>query len=179
MELTIKKCVGLCLYHVFARWLPSSSTRLVGGLCRKIRSFCARLMLDTCGRNVNIERNALFSHRTMIGSHSGIGVNATIDGKVIIGDYVMMGPNVTIYTRNHCYDDLSRPMCEQGITEERCVVIGNDVWIGGNSIILPGRTIGDGSIVASGAVVTKNVEPYTIVGGNPARIIGYRDGKTQ
>ena len=65
-------------------------------------------------------------------------------------------------------------MCKQGSTEERPVVIGNDVWIGGRVIILPGVKIGDGAIVGAGSVVTRDVSEYDIVAGNPARVIKNR-----
>ena len=87
----------------------------------------------------------------------------------------MMGPHCTIYIRNHAFDRLDIPMCEQGFQSEKPIVIGNDVWIGGHVIILPGVQIGNGAIVGAGAVVTKNVPDYAIVGGNPARIIRYRN----
>ena len=82
-----------------------------------------------------------------------------------------MGTDVTIITRNHRFDRTDIPMMEQGFEEERPVYIGNDVWIGDRVLILPGVHIGDGSIIAAGAVVTKDVPPYSIVAGVPARKI--------
>ena len=82
-----------------------------------------------------------------------------------------MGTDVTIITRNHRFDRTDIPMMEQGFEEERPVYIGNDVWIGDRALILPGVHIGDGSIIAAGAVVTKDVPPYSIVAGVPARKI--------
>lgn len=87
------------------------------------------------------------------------------------GDNVMMAPDCIIYVRNHESSRLDIPMCEQGSTEERPVVIGNDVWIGGRVIILPGVKIGDGAIIGAGSVVTKDVSEYDVVAGNPARVI--------
>lgn len=133
-----------------------------------------KLMLPKCGDNVNIEKNATFSIRTEIGNNSGIGVNAHFYGKVIIGDNVMIAPDCVIYVRNHESSRLDIPMCKQGSTEERPVVIGNDVWIGGRVIILPGVKIGDGAIVGAGSVVTRDVSEYDIVAGNPARVIKNR-----
>ena len=82
-----------------------------------------------------------------------------------------MGTDVTIITRNHRFDRTDIPMMEQGFEEERPVYIGNDVWIGDRALILPGVHIGDGSIIAAGAVVTKDVPPYSIAAGVPARKI--------
>jgi len=86
----------------------------------------------------------------------------------------MMGPDVMIYTQNHRFDRIDIPMIEQGNTEPKPVVIEDDVWIAARSIILPGVTIGKGAVIAAGAVVTKDVPPYTVVGGVPARKIKLR-----
>lgn len=128
-------------------------------------------MLENCGKNVNIESNATFSPKVTLGDYSGIGINAKIYGTCHIGRYVMMGTDVIIITRNHRFDRTDIPMMEQGFEEERPVYIGNDVWIGDRVLILPGVHIGDGSIIAAGAVVTKDVPPYSIVAGVPARKI--------
>ena len=167
-----RQYIGCALYMI-AKHLPPSYGKF-GSLWKSFRGCAAKLMLLKCGNNVNIERNATFSIRTEIGNNSGIGVNAFFYGKVIIGDNVMMAPDCIIYVRNHESSRLDIPMCEQGSTEERPVTIGNDVWIGGRVIILPGVTIGDGAIVGAGSVVTKNVSPYDIVAGNPARVIKNR-----
>ena len=80
-------------------------------------------MVEKCEENVNIEKNAIFSPRTVIGNNSGIGLNAHIYGPVRIGDNVMMAPDCIIYVRNHEFSRLDIPMCEQGSTEERIVTI--------------------------------------------------------
>ena len=86
----------------------------------------------------------------------------------------MMGPRCTIYTNNHAFDRLDIPMCEQGYCKDKPVYIEDDVWIGGNVTILPGIRIGCGAIIGAGAIVTKDVPGYAIVGGNPAKVIKYR-----
>ena len=86
----------------------------------------------------------------------------------------MMAPDCIIYVRNHESSRLDIPMCEQGSTEECPVTIGNDVWIGYEAVVMAGVHIGDGAIIASRAVVTKDVPPYTIVGGTPAKKIRMR-----
>ena len=86
----------------------------------------------------------------------------------------MMGPDVMIFTQNHKNDRLDIPMMLQ-TDPKRPVVIGDDVWIAARAIILPGVTIGKGSIIGAGAVVTKDVPEYAVVGGNPARVIRYRN----
>ena len=173
MRRKIYRKLGFLIYNCFARHLPASFNR--GGKAAKaLRAFCGRLILARCGNNVNIEKNATLNPEIELGDHSGIGINASISGKVVIGDHVMMGPNCTIYTRNHVFDRTDIPMDQQGFYPHKPVVIEDDVWIGGQVIILPGVVIGTGSIVGAGAVVTKDVPPYAIVGGNPAKVIKYR-----
>lgn len=172
-EVNIKKIIGLIIYYGIAKRLPESGGPL-GGIGRTSRRICAKLILEKCGNNVNIEKNARFSPRTEIGDNSGIGVNAHFYGKVIIGNNVMIAPYCTIYVRNHKFESLEIPMCQQGSTEEQPVIIGSDVWIGGHVIILPGIQIGDGAIIGAGSVVTKNIAPYTVVAGNPAKLIRKR-----
>ena len=85
-----------------------------------------------------------------------------------------MGPECKIYTINHRFNDIDKPMRLQGFQEERPVFIGDDVWIGGKVIILPGVHIGNHCIIGAGSVVTKDVPEWEIVAGNPARIKKYR-----
>ena len=85
----------------------------------------------------------------------------------------MIAPGVIIYSQNHSYNDLNSNIVNQGYTLKK-VNIGNNVWIAANAIILPGVTIGQGAVVAAGSVVTKDVKPNTIVGGNPATFIKNR-----
>lgn len=109
-----------------------------------------------------------------LGYNSGLGKNCEINGPVEIGDNLMMGPDVIIYTENHEFSRKDIPMNQQGGSGVKKVKIGNDVWIGARVIILPGVKIGDGAIVGAGSVVTKSVPSYAIVAGNPARLIRYR-----
>jgi len=87
----------------------------------------------------------------------------------------MIGPDVVVLSASHKFDRTDIPMCQQGGEPLRPVYIGDDVWIGTRAIILPGRKIGKGAIIGAGAVVTKDVPEYAIVGGNPARVIRYRN----
>ena len=100
-------------------------------------------------------------------------MDCSVHGPLIIGNDVMMGPEVVILTYSHKFDRLDIPMNDQGSYVDP-VMIGNDVWIGTRSIILPGVKIGNGVLIGAGAVVTKDVPDYAIVGGVPAKIIRYR-----
>ena len=169
----IKRKIGAFLYYFIFKNMPASYSGIKIGQ-KYFRYMCGKLMLESCGKNVNIERNAYFSHKVQIGDYSGIGVNAKIYGTCIIGDHVMMGEDCTIITRNHKFSSIDKPMMFQGFDDERPVIIGDDVWIGDRVTILPGVNIGNGSIIAAGAVVTHDVPEYSIVGGVPAKIIKKR-----
>ena len=86
----------------------------------------------------------------------------------------MVGPDVAFLSENHRFDRLDEPIGWQGFTERNPPRIGNGFWIGLRATILAGKIVGEGAIVAACAVVTKDVEPYAIVGGNPAAVIGTR-----
>lgn len=143
-------------------------------MAKALRAYNASQFLKFVGKNVNIEKGAMITSTMEIGDRSGVGINAMIGGKVIIGNDVMMGPECIIYTRNHAFDRTDIPMNQQGRTEEKPVIIGNDVWIGGRVTILPGVHIGNGAIIGAGSVVTKNVPDFAIVAGNPATVKKYR-----
>lgn len=91
-------------------------------------------------------------------------------GPIRIGDRVLLGPAVQLYPVGHDIDPAARSGVH-GLEHAKPIVIGDDVWIGGGAIVMQGITIGTGSTVAAGAVVTKDVEPYTVVAGSPARLI--------
>lgn len=110
-----------------------------------------------------------------IGNYSGINHHTDIGGRggLTIGNHVMIGPYCQILTAVHKSDDWKKPITRQGI-ECKPVLIEDDVWIGTHAVILPGVKIGKGAIIGAGAVVTKDVEPYSLVAGVPARHIRYR-----
>ena len=168
----IKLLIGRILY-LGASHLPASFFWINIGQ-KQIRAFCGKLILEKCGKGVNIEKGANFPSSMELGDYSGIGIRAQINGKVIVGKNVMMGPDVCIYVRNHAFDRTDIPMNLQGFAPEKPVVIEDDVWIGARVIILPGVHIGTGAVLGAGAVVTKDVPDYAVVGGNPARILKMR-----
>ncbi|CAH0327475.1 Putative acetyltransferase Rv3034c [Microbacterium sp. Bi128] len=113
----------------------------------------------------------------LIGEKSSIGAFNVVlgQGGVVIGNDCLLGPNVTIVSENHNFEDASIVIRAQGETRLP-TRIGNDVWIGAGAVILGGSVIGDGAVVAAGAVVRGEVPPYSIVGGVPARVLGRRTG---
>lgn len=140
--------------------------------------------LGTCGGNVVIGRHFEASgiKNIHIGSDIGLGSRNTFmctRAKIYIGDHVMTGPNVTMITGGHRYDIKGRSMKSVGNDEklpenDQDIRLGGDNWIGANATILKGVTVGEGAIVAAGAVVTEDVPPYSIVGGVPAKVIKMR-----
>jgi acetyltransferase-like isoleucine patch superfamily enzyme len=106
----------------------------------------------------------------VIGDYTRIGIHNTIIGPVCIGNHVNLAQGITVTALNHNFEDNTKRIDEQGITTKP-VIIGDDVWIGANAVILPGVTIGKHCVVAAGAVVTKDVPDNTIVGGVPAKEI--------
>jgi acetyltransferase-like isoleucine patch superfamily enzyme len=110
-----------------------------------------------------------------IGNNSNIGPYCYIgcSGYIEIGNNVMISPRVSIYAENHVFDRTDITMKEQGVNRQ-FVKIEDDCWVAANSIILAGVTIGKGSVIAAGSIVTKDIPPYSIVAGVPARVIKQR-----
>ena len=171
--MTTKQVIGKIIYGIIGKRMPLSDGRFHFG-SKKVRAFCGKMILESCGKNVNIEKGASFDSRVSLGDNSGIGVNAFVSAYVTIGNDVMMGPDCMLFTSNHSMSDLTTPMWKQSPAEPRPIVIEDDVWIGARVIILPGVRVGTGSVIGAGSVVTHDVDPYSIVGGNPAKLIRYR-----
>ena len=172
--MSIKEYAGYALYSLFAKKLPSSEG-IGGKIYKKFRVLFARMYDKDIDKSANIDRNVTFCKRLKLGKESGIGRNSLVQGSVVIGNYVMMGPECFIFTTNHEFSDLNIPMINQGFSKENKVIIEDNVWIGGRVTILPGVTIHEGAIIGAGAVVTKDVSKNSIVGGNPAQILKYRE----
>jgi len=115
-----------------------------------------------------------------IGKGSYIGPECIVFGMggVEIGEYVMVSPNVVITSVQHPYRDTSKPMYHQPRIYEK-VVIEDDVYIGSNAVITPGVTIGECAVVGAGSIVTKDIDPYGIALGIPARIVEYRKPRSE
>ncbi len=136
------------------------------------------------GDNVSIARDSILfctgiiAYRgkgITIGDRTGISARAYFAGQggITIGNDVIMGPNVQVFSENHIYNDMSLTIKEQGVTKQP-VSIGNNCWIGAGSTILAGITIGDGCVVAAGSVVTKSFAANSVIAGVPAKLIKTR-----
>lgn len=169
----------LMLYYTFAKHLPKSTAPLIGKLAKKIRRFlCSKIFLQ-CGKKLNIENNVYFGNGRDIevGDYVGFGSNfKTLNRILKIGNELMMGEDVLFLGGKHKHDRLDVPMGLQGGEGKTPLEIKDDVWIGARVIVLPGcQKIGNGVIIGAGAVVTKDIPDYAIAGGNPAKIIKFRN----
>ena len=125
------------------------------------------------GRYSVIESGACINNAVgdvIIGDYTRIGLHNTIIGPVNIGHHVNLAQGITVTALNHNFEDSEKRIDEQGVSTTP-VFIEDDVWIGANAVILPGVRVGTHSVVAAGAVVTKEVPPHSIVAGIPAKII--------
>ena len=150
---------------------------------RKAKIFLLRPAFKEHGRNFIFDPDGLYSYDTVrVGDDVSIGPRATLlatESAIIIGSKVMFGPNVTLIGGNHNTSIIGQFM--KDVTTKRPqddmdIVVDDDVWIGAGATILKGVHLGRGCIVAAGAVVVKDVPPYAIAGGVPAKILGIRFG---
>lgn len=129
-------------------------------------------LLGHVGHNSIIESpfHCVYGHNIHIGDHVYVNVLCTIldCAEVHIGNHVMIGPSVQIYTAAHLLQAEGR---NQGLELAKPIVIEGSVWIGGGAVLLPGVTIGRNAVVGAGAVVPKSIAADTVVAGNPARVI--------
>ena len=138
------------------------------------------LFVCLCYGLKNVHRTAYFGgksalHRDIeMGPYSYVGPGCSICPKVRIGAYTMLAPEVLITGGDHVYSNAGMAMIFSGRAQVNETTIGKDCWIGQRAVIITGVTIGDGAIVAAGSVVTKDIEPFTIAGGVPAKKIGDR-----
>ncbi len=143
-----------------------------------IYMYSLKLKLRSLGKFTQIYRAHIVEpYNVTIGHHVYINKGCdmiTTESEIKIGNYVMIGPNVTLIAQNHKSSNWKKPMILENSYEKTGITIEDDVWIGANATILSGTTIKRGAIVAAGAVVTKNVEPYSVSGGVPAKHIKYR-----
>ena len=123
-------------------------------------------VLRNVGNSLKIGNNVGINHYCFIG----------VRGNITIGDNVIFGPRVNIFSENHNFDRLDISIKNQGVTKED-TIIGNDVWIGASVSIMPGVKVGNGCVIAAGSVVTKDIADFSVVAGVPAKIIKNRKNK--
>lgn len=155
---------------------------LIRGICNRFLSLFYKRLMICCGKNVRF--SAITSDMTYrnisIGNDVFIGPDARFiatESRVYIGNKVLFGPNVTIIGGDHRINAVGRfiyDIKEKQPGDDLDIHIEDDVWIGANVTILKGVTIARGSIVAAGSLVLKNVLPYAIVGGVPAKVLKHR-----
>ena len=171
------------LYYGFIRFLPKSTVPILGKLSGSIRSsVCKHLFCKDAThqcRQLVVEKGAYFGsgNNFTVGDEVGLGKNfKSLNRVVTIDNYLIMGEDVLFLGGGHNYDRTGIPMGHQGTKKPTPLHIAGDVWIGSRAIILPGcRRIGHGAIIGAGAVVTKDVPDWAVVGGNPAKVIRYRN----
>ncbi|CAG0966633.1 partial lipopolysaccharide O-acetyltransferase, partial [Anaerolineae bacterium] len=164
--------------YSLAQHLPASYRyQPLGKFAKMCRAMACKRLFRACGERVNVERGANFytGWEIEIGDDSSLGIDCMIPYDLKVGKDVMMGPYVIVVGESHQFASRDVPMRLQGYKRYPPVRIEDDVWIGARVTILPGVVIGKGAIIGAGAVVTKDVPPYAICVGNPARILRFRD----
>lgn len=166
--------IFIALYYIFAYNLPQSRFWL--GF-NSIRAYFVKLAFPSvkCCDGGFIDSKVYLSdgRNIKIGSGCEINENVFIQG-ADIGFCVLIAPGVAILNSTHEHEDLETPIKYQGRIVDSNPKIGDGVWIGRNAIIMPGVVLGEHSIIGAGAVVTRDVQPFSIVGGAPARFIKFR-----
>ena len=142
-------------------------------ICRRTRMDVLPFQEFTMGDYSTVEDFATVNNGVgpvHIGNNTRIGIGNTVIGPVTIGNNVILAQNIVMSGLNHNYTNINIPIYKQGETVGT-IIIEDDCWIGANAVITAGVTVGKHSVVAGGAVVTKNIPPYSVAVGNPARVI--------
>ncbi len=171
------KHISYAFYYLIISHLPHSRFSMLFNRIR-VWYLCRILQIMGGGEKTYFEHHIFIGGpgKVKFGQSCQINENTFIQ-EAEIGNFVMIAPNVAIISSMHNCDRIDIPMIFQGETTNKKVIIEDDVWLGRNVLVMPGVKIGKGSIVAAGAVVTKDVPEYKIVGGVPARVI--KDRKRQ
>lgn len=158
----LKKAKDLCIKY----------NSISGDEAWEKRKSILKELLGKCTSNITIEPDFYcdYGYKIEIGDNFYANHNLVIldPAKVSIGDNVFIGPNVGIYTAAH---PIQAEIRNKGLEYAKSIVIGNNVWIGGNSVILPGVEIGDNCVIGAGSIVTKNIEKNSLAVGNPCKVI--------
>lgn len=157
-----------CPFTHVQLYIPGLANRLCQ---RKFRRFGANAQFRPGAYAIGCS-NISLGHRVVIRPQTMLFADPDKDGSTIeIEDDVLIGSGVHIYVGNHEFRDTNVPIIDQGRQQSQSVKVHRGCWIGANSILLPGCSVGENAVVGAGSVVTKPVEPGTVVAGNPARLI--------
>lgn len=171
------KKIIIALYYLIFQYLPvGKSYKKYSKIWWTIRGAACKKIFKHCGENVHVQRRAYFGSgkELEIGNNSDLGKNCEVPSNIKIGNNVLMGPNCIVLNANHEFSNVTIPIIEQGMRESKRTVIEDDVWIGYGVTITPGRIVKRGTIIGAGSVVTKDFPAFSIIGGNPAKIIKMR-----
>jgi maltose O-acetyltransferase len=173
---SVPRTLALIAYYGLAQFVPTWP-RPVARIGFATRRALAGVLFDECGPGLNLHARVSFGSGRQIhaSNNVGIGQGTVFNGRgdVFLGPHLTMGPRCTFITGDHEVRS-RRPLREQE-SFQRPIRVGEDVYLGAHVILLPGVTIGDGAVVGAGSVVSRDVEPYTIVAGNPIKVIGARE----
>ena len=173
---SLKRMLKFAVYYGVADKLPYSLTAGFGPMAKRVRRWAAEDLFDHAGGRINIEKGAWFGsgRGISVGDRSGLGLDCLVMGPLTLGRDVMVGPRCMFVSQAHNTGDVSLPMTDQGMAEDRPIVVEDDVWFGAAVIVLPGVRVGHGSVIGAGSIITKDVPPFACVAGSPARVVKYR-----
>jgi len=171
---TSKSDLGRTQLEAVLFWIVGGVPAAPGFL---VRNACYRLLFAHLGGFAWVQPGVTIvnAHRLRVGTHFGCNTGTYINavGGVTIGDYVLLGTNVTISSGEHPIDGTQPPIFARPVVP-RAIVIEDDVWIGANAVILPGVRLRRGSVIGANAVVTADTAEYSVNVGAPARMIRSR-----
>jgi len=171
--------IKVLFYYAFLNKLPSARFTPIFSNWR-VLYFKHILKIMAIGGNKSMIGSNIYigkANKVIFGSGCRINENVYIEA-ASIGNDVLIAPNVTILSRMHEFSRTDIPISLQGYKEEKKVIIGDDVWLGRNVLVMPGVSIGEGAVIAASSVVTKDVGKYQIVAGVPAKIIDVRKSES-
>lgn len=152
-----------------------SVNKIRADIRRRVCTKKVRKMAGRCGKNLRVNYPSCVSKNTIIKNNVNFnGMAIRGNGKVVIGNYFHSGEDCLIISQNHNYDKGNAIPYDCTYISKN-VIIGDFVWLGSRVIVLPGVNIGEGAIIQGGSVVSSDIPPYSVAGGNPAKVFKYRD----
>ena len=169
-----RKAVALVAYYGVARFLPQQA-RPGGEFGRRIREVCCQALFAEAGDRLIVDPMVDFGRgrHVRLGNNSGLGKGSVILGPFVVGDDVMIGPELMVLTTTHHYDDGQGRVWDRGVEGFAPVVVGDGTWIGARVTLLPGVKLGRWCVIGAGAVVTRDIPDYGVAVGVPARVVRY------